>query len=104
MLYLLPAAALCLLAVLPGSAAGESCTELLQGRCETCHYLTRICQKVEKDVTRGSWFGGAAGSWKRVIRNMIRQGAKLDSGEERQLVDCLSAPAPEVLDLCGLKN
>lgn len=97
-------AAFLLLALLPGSAAGETCTELLQGRCETCHYLTRVCQKVEKDLTRKSWFGGTVGSWKRTIRNMVRQGAKLDSDEERQLVECLASPAPEVLDFCGLKK
>lgn len=99
----LPAAFL-LLAVLPATAAGESCTKLLRDRCESCHYLTRVCQKVERNMSRSSWFGGTAGSWRRTVRNMVRQGAKLDGGEERQLVDCLSAPAPEVLDVCGLKK
>lgn len=99
-----PAAALWLLAVVPQSSAGESCTELLQNRCEVCHYITRVCDRVKKDRTRSSWFGGTAGSWKRIIKNMVRQGAKLDSDEEKQLVECLSTPAPEVSDICGLEK
>ena len=98
--FSLPAALLLMLALMPGMAVGESCAELLRGRCETCHYLTRVCEKVEKDQERGSWFGNTSGSWKRTIKNMIRQGAKLNGDEEALLVDCLSTPEAEVLDLC----
>jgi hypothetical protein len=96
--------ALLWLAAAPHNAAGQSCAELLRDRCETCHYLTRVCEKVEKDLGRSSWFGGTAGSWKRTIKNMVRQGAKLDNGEETVLADCLSTPAPEVLDICNLQK
>jgi len=104
LLFALPAALMWLVVAVPQHAAGESCTGLLQGRCQTCHYLTRVCERVEKNQERSTWFGKTAGAWKRVIKNMVRQGAKLTSAEEEQLAGCLSAPAPEVLDFCGLKK
>lgn len=96
--------ALLWLAAAPHNAAGQNCAELLRDRCETCHYLTRVCEKVERDLGRSSWFGGLGGSWKRTIKNMVRQGAKLNSEEEAVLADCLSTPAPEVLDICNLQK
>ncbi|GAB4337885.1 MAG: hypothetical protein Kow0089_09430 [Desulfobulbaceae bacterium] len=82
--------------------AAESCTQLLMSRCETCHYVTRVCQKVERESRKKSWFGGSRGSWKRTVRNMVRQGAQLSKEEEKILVDCLSKPSEEVLSLCKL--
>ena len=73
--------------------AAEDCTTLLTGRCETCHYLTRVCDKVAEN--KGKW------SWKRTVKNMVRQGAKLTAAEQDILVTCLSEPAPEVVKLCG---
>ena len=86
----------------PVADAGESCTQLLTKRCETCHYMTRVCQKVDKERNKKSWFGGSAGSWKRTIKNMVKQGAQLNEDEEKILVDCLSQPFAEVLALCQL--
>lgn len=73
--------------------AAEECTTLLTERCETCHYMTRVCEKVEEN--KGKW------SWKRTVKNMVRQGAKLTAAEQDILVSCLSEPAPEVVKLCG---
>jgi len=73
--------------------AAETCATLLTGRCETCHYLTRVCEKVAQK--KGKW------SWKRTVKNMVRQGAKLNSAEQDRLVVCLSEPAPEVKTLCN---
>ena len=89
------------LALLCGSKAGpaqavENCTTLLTGRCETCHYLTRVCDKVAED--KGKW------SWKRTVKNMVKQGAKLSDAEQDTLVNCLSQPAPEVVQLCDQKK
>lgn len=75
------------------SMAAENCTTLLAGRCETCHFLTRVCEKVAEK--RGKW------SWKRTVKNMVRQGAKLSAAEQDILVTCLSEPAPEVGKLCA---
>ena len=84
------------------AVAGESCVQLLTTRCETCHYLTRVCQKVDKERNKKSWFGGSAGTWKRTMKNMVKQGAQLNKEEEEILVDCLSKPTPEVLNICKL--
>lgn len=73
--------------------AAEDCSALLTGRCETCHYLTRVCEKVAEN--KGKW------SWKRTVKNMVRQGAKLSDAEIDTLVACLSEPTLEVLQLCG---
>ncbi|MCL7486558.1 MAG: hypothetical protein M8357_00090 [Desulfobulbaceae bacterium] len=87
----------------PHPAAGEeSCTQLLTTRCETCHYLTRVCEKVEREQEKKYWFGGPEGSWRRSIKNMVGQGAKLNKAEEEILVECLSKPHPDVLSLCKL--
>ncbi len=87
-------------------ASGESsCAELLVKRCNTCHYLNRICQKIAKERNKKSWFGrgkGSAGTWKRTIKNMVKQGAQLNKAEEQVLVECLSNPAPELLNLCNI--
>lgn len=73
--------------------AAETCSTLLTSRCESCHYLTRVCEKVADN--KGKW------SWKRTVKNMVRQGAKLNQAEQDIMVACLSEPAPEVKELCG---
>jgi len=78
----------------------ENCKQLLLSRCETCHYITRVCQKVEKEMSKKYWFGGPEGTWKRTIQNMVKQGAVLSDAEEETLVQCLSKPADDVLELC----
>jgi len=83
-------------------AGQESCTQLLTKRCESCHYMTRVCQKVDRERNKKSWFGGAEGTWKRTVKNMVKQGAQLNKAEQQNLVKCLSKPAPEVLSLCKL--
>ena len=84
-------------------AAQESCVHLLTKRCEVCHYLTRVCQKVDKERNKKSWFGGSEGTWKRTIKNMVKQGAQLNDAEEKSLIECLSKPTTEVLGVCKLK-
>lgn len=84
--------------------AEESCTELLTNRCEGCHYLTRVCQKVEKEMGKKSLFGGPEGIWKRIIKNMVKQGAQLNAKEEDILVQCLSKPSEEALSTCKIKK
>ena len=78
------------------AAPGETCSELLSNRCEACHYNTRVCQKVQQKKGKGSW--------RRTVKNMVKQGAKLSKDEQKILVDCLSKPAPEVLEYCDIKK
>ncbi len=80
---------------IPGLAE-ESCSELLTNRCEVCHYNTRVCQKVQRKKGKSSW--------KRTVKNMVKQGAKLDKAEQKKLVDCLSKPTPEILEFCNIKK
>ena len=79
----------------PGYAE-ESCPELLTNRCEKCHYNTRVCQKVQRKKGKSSW--------KRTVKNMVKQGAKLNKDEQKKLVSCLSKPTPEIMEFCGLKK
>ena len=82
------------------ASAGVSCGELLTDRCQKCHYLTRVCQKIEKAQQESSWFSGFSNSWGRTVKNMVSQGAKLNDAEQQQLIDCLKEPAADILDLC----
>lgn len=82
----------------------KSCVPLLTERCETCHYLTRVCQKVDKERNKKSLFGSPKGTWKRIIKNMVKQGAQLNNEEENILIECLSKPTQEVLDECKLNK
>jgi hypothetical protein len=59
---------------------------------------------VERKQEKKHWFVGPEGSWSRSIRNMVKQGAKLNKAEEEILVECLSKPHPDVLSLCKLDN
>jgi len=76
--------------------AAEDCTTLLTGRCETCHYLTRVCDKVGEN--KGKWF------WKRTVKNMVMLGAKLNPAEQEALLNCLHEATPEVLLVCGSRR
>ena len=98
-LTILPAAFLLQLFFVQASfaeAAAPACGELVNNKCTTCHFETRICQKVKK--------GKGKGSWKRTITSMVRHGAVIDKAEQKRLLTCLSTPDNEVLELCGMKK
>jgi len=66
-------------------AGSEQCAELIDTRCQGCHYKSRICQALGK---KSKW------KWKRSVGNMVRYGAKLSGPEQKIVIDCLaSAPA-----------
>lgn len=71
--------------------AEETCTSLVLTRCESCHYNTRICQKLGKK---------SRSSWKRSVKNMVRYGAKLNKKEQKKLIRCLSKPSEEIVLMC----
>ena len=71
--------------------ADENCAELVTTRCELCHYKTRICEKLGKK---------SKSSWKRTVKTMVRYGAKLSKGEQKQLIRCLSKPDAGISALC----
>jgi len=81
---------------LPAGAATPSCGELVEHKCLTCHYETRICQKLRKKKGKGSW--------KKTIKSMIRKGAVVSKAEQKSLIICFSKRDRAVLELCGLKK
>lgn len=82
----------------------QSCGELLKNKCTQCHYLTRVCQKIEKNQQKGLFGGIFAGSWGRTVNNMVKNGAKLTEAEQEKLINCLDNSSPEILEVCGLNK
>lgn len=82
----------------PGAAFAETdslpdCLELLQNRCQKCHYLHRVCQKLENKSRR---------RWAATLKRMVtRRGAKLSGKEQELLLNCLATPDPAVKQECG---
>jgi hypothetical protein len=64
----------------PPVQADEECLELLEQKCTSCHYNTRICKKLGKKNTR---------AWKSTVKRMLRYGLKMDKQEQEKSVDCL---------------
>jgi hypothetical protein len=82
--------------VFAASESGSECRELLVAKCQTCHYLERVCSKVGKKSKR---------RWKATVKRMVkRRGAELEVDEQMLLVQCLSAPDQGVLKECGITN
>ncbi len=91
---ILPFIVFLLLAFSLPAAAEDACDSLVKNKCLSCHFETRICQKMKKKKGKSSW--------KRTIKSMIRHGAKLNKGEQKVLVQCFTSRDPSVLSLCGL--
>ena len=93
---LFPCLALMAIFILPQICRSQEqsdtdCLALLLNRCEECHYITRVCQKLKTKSKR---------SWKRSLKVMVKRGLKVTPGETKTLVKCLSEPAPEVIEYC----
>lgn len=76
------------------AAGGENkpqCINLLIDQCRQCHYLTRICQNLDKKDR---------GRWKRTIRNMVDNGAEITREDEERILNCLVDKAPDVVGFC----
>jgi len=67
------------------------CSMLLLTKCDSCHYLTRVCYRVGKKSRR---------SWKRSLLAMVKHGAQLTEDQLDTLLVCLSESAPEVEKTC----
>lgn len=63
-------------------AGGAQCAELLNSRCQVCHYKSRICQRLGNK---------SKGEWQRTVKNMMRYGAKISEAEGKILAECLNA-------------
>lgn len=72
-------------------AEDTTCGQLLVTRCEECHYLSRVCQKLGK---KSKW------RWKRSMKVMVRHGAKINKAEQKKLIKCLAEQSPDVVAVC----
>ena len=75
----------------PGAEQDTACIDLLVGKCRECHYLTRICQSLDK---KSKW------QWKRSIRTMAKRGAEVSRQQEDQILACLASKAADVVAFC----
>ena len=74
------------------TAPVNGCGELLQKRCQSCHYLSRVCIKVGKYSKR---------RWKATLKRMVkRRGATLNREELKLLTECLALPSADVKKEC----
>lgn len=70
-----------------------ACLDLLLNRCQSCHYLNRVCQKLEEKSKR---------RWSATLKRMVkRRGANLSEEEQDFLLDCLVTPAPDIKQECA---
>lgn len=69
----------------------RDCETILNETCSTCHYKTRICQKLGKKKK---------GAWKKTINTMVRYGAKISPKEQETLLTCLSKAVPGDKRVC----
>jgi len=74
-----------------GGSEDTSCATLLLTKCDSCHYLTRVCYRLGKKSKRG---------WKSTLKVMIRRGAQLTMNEQNILLECLSSPEGEAQSTC----
>lgn len=74
--------------------AEDACGPLVQAKCLSCHFETRMCQKMRKRKGKSSW--------KRTIKAMVRHGAELDRGEQKTLIQCFTGRDSSILSLCGM--
>jgi endonuclease III len=78
------------------SPSRAGCIELVQAKCITCHFETRVCQKLQKNKGKRSW--------KRTIKSMVRHGTKLSKAEQKELVQCFVTRDPKILSLCKMNK
>jgi len=78
------------------SAPQITCFQLLEKRCQQCHYLERVCQELEKKSKR---------RWNATLKRMVkRRGATLSKEEHGILLGCLSPPSADVKEGCAGTN
>lgn len=69
-------------ALLPArpAPAAQDCVAELMAHCTSCHYQSRICEKLGQNSKR---------EWKATIKRMIRYGLVLDEANQDTLLKCL---------------
>lgn len=87
---ILLAGALSLTPIWPVTAE-QDCAELLEENCTSCHYNTRICNKIGKKNKR---------KWQVTVKRMRRYGLKLDKATQNETIACLVSLEKESVRFC----
>ena len=58
------------------------CTAIIDAKCVSCHYKTRICDALGTKSVR---------KWKKTLKFMVKSGAQLSQDEQNKVVACLSS-------------
>lgn len=66
---------------IPAQAA-KDCEDKIIAICTTCHYQTRICEKLDKKSKR---------EWQTTLKRMLRFGLVLDEAGQGRVLECLMA-------------
>ena len=69
-----------------------ACMDLYLKRCDECHYMDRVCKQLGERSASG---------WEKTINRMVKKrGAEVSEDEQKILVECLAAPAPDMKKEC----
>ena len=71
--------------------AEQDCADLLEKNCTSCHYNTRICNKIGKKNKR---------KWKVTVKRMLRYGLKIDKATQNETIACLVSLEKESARFC----
>ncbi len=71
--------------------SSAACLQTIQNKCTSCHYITRICQALDKK---------GKGGWKSTVKSMVKKGAKLSKEGQQTMVQCLLEPGVELSGVC----
>ena len=74
--------------------ASQDCVDLLEKNCTSCHYNTRICNKIGKKNKR---------KWKTSIKRMLRYGLKIDKNIQDEIASCLVSMDKDDTKFCNGK-
>gem|GEM_PF-2453688 len=77
--------------ILSSCQNGQSCVELLENKCSSCHSLSTNCAKIGKSQRE----------WQHIIDAMIKLNAKVSVKERNKLAKCLSQSSGEVKEMCN---
>jgi hypothetical protein len=72
-------------------AAGQDCVDRILATCTSCHYQTRICEKLATKSQR---------EWKTTLKRMLRYGLVLDETGQDTILDCLANLKKDSGKLC----
>jgi hypothetical protein len=71
--------------------AAQDCAEQVLASCTSCHYQTRVCEKLDKKSKR---------EWKVTLKRMLRYGLVLDEAGQGRMLECLVALGKDHTKLC----